>query len=84
MKSWYYIDEAIPYLEIRHLLVHRDGKSDAMFCSKYPAICDIPDTDLKLTNDLVMTAKAKIIGIVNHYDQCSILKKVIPDGDTQP
>lgn len=31
-----FIEKALPYLEIRHILVHSDGKPDQAFLNKYP------------------------------------------------
>lgn len=32
------IEKALPYLEIRHILVHSDGKPDQAFLNKYPKV----------------------------------------------
>ena len=32
------IDNALPFLEIRHIFVHSDGKPNSVFLEKYPAI----------------------------------------------
>lgn len=47
------IHAALPYLEIRHLLVHSQGRADKAFCDKYPFINAEEDKVIKLQYDLI-------------------------------
>jgi len=78
------VQDALPYLELRHLLVHSDGIADESFCKRFPAIGATPNQSIHLSYPLIATARAKIIEMIVKYDECAIAKKVVPESDLQP
>jgi hypothetical protein len=69
------IHAALPYLEIRHLLVHRQGKADKEFSEKFPFIGAEEDKVIKLQYDLVNQARTTITTLVKEFD-----KKIVEKG----
>lgn len=51
------LDAAMPYLDARHILVHRDGKTDEKYRNDYPTI---PLRNDKLVVDFALVSNAKI------------------------
>ena len=78
------IEAALPYLEIRHLLVHSDGKADQAFCDAFPAIGAVAGRRINLNHTLLQDARIAITSLVNDFDQRIIANKVVSAGDTQP
>ncbi|RTQ45853.1 hypothetical protein EJV47_23780 [Hymenobacter gummosus] len=71
--------EAMPYLELRHLLVHADGKADKNFCTTYPEMGATEDESIKLTFEVVSAARTKVVALIENYDKCVIEKLSLPD-----
>ena len=61
------LDNAMPYLDARHILVHRDGKTDEQYRHNYP---DIPLRDQKIITDfnLVSDAKGAVTALARDID----------------
>jgi len=77
------IDAALPYLEIRHLLVHADGKADQKFCESFPAIGATAGQKLKLDYALLQQARISICELVNEYDQKIVAGNVVLPHELQ-
>lgn len=78
------IQEALPYLEIRHLLVHSDGIADNDFCQRFPAIGATAGKSIELSYSLITAARTKITEMVVQYDQSAVINNVVPKCDLQP
>lgn len=78
------INEALPYLLIRHIFVHADGKPSADFKSNYPTIKINTKGRIELTETLLLTAKTKIIELLNLIDQKVLAKGFFPTNQIQP
>ena len=76
------IDEALPYLEIRHLLVHSDGKPDEMFSQRYPNV-EIERGRIKLNFSIVLQAYNAINQLVEEFDRQIMATGYIPRGEIQ-
>jgi len=63
------INAAMPYLEIRHLYVHRDGICDELFSKSYPILKLKNGDNINPSYDLVKKAKNTIHKLVNHIDE---------------
>ena len=71
------IEEAIPYLEIRHKLVHAAGKADEIFQEKYDTIkCD-QNCYIVLNKTLLKNAKSKITQLIMAIDKVAIEKGIL-------
>jgi hypothetical protein len=78
------IDAALPFLEIRHLLVHADGIADAKFCNSYPAFGASAGTKIKLDFTVLQNARAALLELVQQFDEKVIACNVVAAADTQP
>ncbi|OPY85562.1 MAG: hypothetical protein A4E65_00104 [Syntrophorhabdus sp. PtaU1.Bin153] len=78
------IDAVLPYLEIRHLLVHQDGLADQKFCDDYPNMGAIKGKKLKLDHALVATARAAIADLIKDFDEKAVTNDIVPQSDLQP
>jgi hypothetical protein len=79
-----FIQDALPYLEIRHLLVHSDGVADDDFCQRFPAIGATAGKSIELTYALIAAARTKITDMVIQYDQSAVKNSIVPNTDLQP
>jgi len=78
------IDASLPYFEIRHLLVHADGKADQKFCSAFPAFRAKAGQKIPLGYSILQNARAAIFSLINEFDQQIVDKKVVAAGELQP
>lgn len=78
------IGDALPYLELRHLLVHSDGKIDKKYCDSYPDMELCEGKKLKFTTDFLKKAKSKIIALVKAFDDSVVSNRVVSEADMQP
>ena len=78
------VNGAMPYLESRHILVHRDGKPDKDFKKRYPMI------SIRLHNNkeqilvnfhFIKNAKEKVYKLAQHIDEKLIENNLIRDHD---
>ena len=77
------INEAIPYLEVRHFLVHNDGKLTQEFIDKYPEIRH-NNGNIQLSYRLISCLKDAVIKLVAAFDKEVIDSNLLKDEDTQP
>lgn len=69
----------MPYLELRHLLVHADGKADKNFCASYPEMGATEGDSVKLTFEVASAARIKVVALIKNYDKCVVEKLGLPD-----
>jgi hypothetical protein len=77
------IDAALPYLEVRHFLVHADGLLPQDFVDNNPGISvknGFVQIDYKLVNGLRKTVKE----LIKAYDEKVIAGQLLKAEDTQP
>lgn len=77
------IAAALPYLEIRHLLVHRDGEVDDTFVKAHPSFGVKAGDYVELTHDLVSKTRTAVIAMVKHYDVKIVEAKLLGKADLQ-
>ncbi len=75
------INAALPYLEIRHLLVHVDGIADKPFCEKFTQFGLTPGTKVKINYQIAQDAKKHIIALAQSIDRKLIQHNIIPASD---
>ncbi len=78
-----YRTAALPFLEMRHLLVHRDGIADDTFVTRHPGLGTL-GRPIDLGHKVISRARATIVDMVSHYDECAVAKGVLPATDLQP
>lgn len=77
------IKEATTYLEIRHILVHSDGKPDNKFKENHPEI-KLNNSKISLSRNLIIKAKETIVKMIECIDSEMISKEYIPEDEIQP
>ncbi len=77
-------DAALPYLDLRHLLVHRDGIPDKEYCDKYPALGFTVGKQIAMNFKLLFDAKTAIHTLVHHIDEKVIGLKLVFENECQP
>jgi hypothetical protein len=78
------IDSALPYFEVRHLLVHSDGKADQKFCSSFPTFGATVGQKIKLDYVLLQNARTAICQLVEEFDQKIVANNVVAANELQP
>lgn len=78
------IHAALPYLEIRHRLVHGQGKADKEFCERYPFIGAEEDKTIELEYALIDNARKAIITLVKEFDKKIVANGLIETTEMQP
>lgn len=68
-------EAAIPYLETRHILVHRDGRPDDQFRTNFPNVKIRKNGQILVNFDFITNAKKYICDLAEHIDA-----KVIENG----
>ena len=75
-----FVDEALPYLETRHFLVHADGKLSREFTATNPHIRH-QNGFVVLDYAFMTEFKNKVRALINHYDQQIIAANFLAAGD---
>jgi len=75
-----YFDAALPYLEVRHLLVHADGRLSDEYRAKYPHI-KANNGVVVLDYGLIVTAYKSVLALVQAFDMEALHKQVLLPGD---
>ena len=78
------IQAALPFMMLRHILVHRDGVADQEFCSCCPSLGAEPDQPIPLSIRIVSAAREKIVALVRHIDERAVQKEIVCSEDLQP
>ncbi|CAL1519388.1 hypothetical protein [Chitinophaga sp. MM2321] len=78
------IDKALPYLEMRHLLVHSEGKADKDFCKNYPTVHARDGKDLNLGYEMITQAKETITMLIETFDNAIVAAGHIEKSEIQP
>lgn len=71
-------NDALLYLEIRHLIIHNKGRTDEKFLV-YPGAASIPQTNgkIKMTFDLVLAATEKVSALCKAINEELIRKGIL-------
>lgn len=75
------IDDALPYLELRHVFVHSDGKPNADFKVKYPLFRYDQKHKVKLTNEVLNNAYEKVSKLLEKMDKEMIRLNYISESE---
>lgn len=71
------INDALPYLELRHKLVHTDGQVDSSFMETYPMFTYDAKGYVILNYAIILAAKEKITRLVLEIDNAAIEKEIL-------
>lgn len=72
------VEQAVPYLEIRHIYVHTDGVPKQEFLNKYPHIKLDKKGRIGLSRDLLQKTKTRITALLQSVDNSMIAKGFLP------
>lgn len=78
------INDALPYLEIRHLLVHNEGKADNKFCTTYPQFSFQENQKILMRYTLLTEVRNKIYALVNEFDSKVVDNQIVSRDYLQP
>lgn len=78
------IEDAMPYLLIRHIFVHSDGKPNDDFKNKYPQIKLNTKGRISLTKTFLENARIKVDKLLQAFDADMIAKGYFPASELQP
>ncbi|WP_380785641.1 hypothetical protein [Sphingomonas sp. R86521] len=71
---------AMPYLDARHILVHRDGKADPLYRSDYPLI-PLRNDKIVVNRDFVESARNAVDALARHIDDRIIQANLVRNQD---
>lgn len=77
------INKALPYLEVRHLLVHSDGKASDEFKQKHPKI-KLNNNQVILNYTFISRMRKEVKKLIEAYDKEVINKNLVHEQYTQP
>jgi hypothetical protein len=75
---------ALPYLELRHLLVHRNGVADPKFCKDYPEFKATSGETIRLSHAIATAARETITKLAEAYDFRAVKAGLLGKEDMQP
>lgn len=78
------VNEALPYLLLRHILVHSDGKPNKEFTDKYQTFIINKKGRCELSLRLVSDAHKKILLLIKEFDKGMILNNFFLNDELQP
>jgi hypothetical protein len=79
-----HIKAALPYLEIRHFLVHTDGKVSKEYINDYPCIKTDNKRYVVLDYQFTVSLRTSVKTLIAEYDKEVISKNLLKTEDTQP
>ena len=77
------LDAALPYFELRHLLVHHDGIADQDFCQRFPLFPASAGNKISVEFNAVKNAKIAVIELAKEFDNKVVINQVVSLTDTQ-
>lgn len=78
------IESALPYLELRHALVHTDGRLSAEYIAKHPRIGRKPNGCVNLSYTLITDARQYVCALMGAFDAEVIAKNLLSENDHMP
>jgi len=77
------VECAFRYIDLRHLLVHEDGRADERFCKSHPGFIATPGRTIKLDAAIARDARRAITELVKHVDERAVRLGVLLPSDLQ-
>ncbi len=78
------VESAVPYLDMRHILVHRDGIVDSEFAARHPQIGLSAGQDFSLQFSQIADARDAINALVKQIDERVVSNNLLLAEDLQP
>lgn len=70
------INQAVPYLEVRHYLVHVNGRLPQDFIDSNPQI-PVNDRSVRLSYSFISDFRDAVVHMVNDFDRCIVEKRLL-------
>lgn len=77
------LDAALPYFELRHLLVHHDGIADSDFCLRFPTFGATAENKISVEFNMVSSARTAIVALAKGFDSKVIQHHLVPTSEHQ-
>lgn len=77
------LDAALPYFELRHLLVHHDGIADTDFCQRFPTFPATAGAKISVEFTVVKLARTAVTKLAKAFDAKVLDHQVIAATDYQ-
>lgn len=77
------LDASIPYLALRHVLVHANGIPDKKFCDGYPLLGLVPGQKAPLGYLTCLAAHNAVNAMIRNFDECAVGRSHVPQDDLQ-
>ncbi|WP_294217966.1 hypothetical protein [uncultured Sphingomonas sp.] len=74
------VEAAMPFLDARHILVHRDGTADELYRRDYPQIA-LRKGKIVVNFDFVLSARAAVDALARHIDDRIIHANLVRNQD---
>lgn len=78
------VESAMPYLDMRHILVHRDGVVDSEFAARHPQIGLSAGQEFSLQFSQIADARNAINALVTQIDDRVVCNNLLLAEDLQP
>lgn len=78
------IQSALPYLELRHALVHTDGRLSQEYVAQHPHIPRKANGSVNLTYTLITNARRHICALISAYDDEVVRTNLLAADDYMP
>lgn len=78
-----FMDAAMPYLDARHIFVHRDGKPDDLYTRTYAQIV-VHNGKIQVNYEFVQRARAAVLALAVHIDEKLIAANLVRPQDLGP
>ena len=78
------IEDSVPYLQLRHFLVHADGTLPDDFISSHPSIPHTSNNVVKLDLPFIKIFKSKVIELIRAYDTKIVEQALLPSDYLAP
>lgn len=78
------MQSALPYLELRHALVHTDGLLCSEYVAKHPQVPRKANGNVNLTYTLITDARRHACSLIEAFDAEVVAKNLLAANDLMP
>ncbi len=78
------MNKALPYLEMRHLIVHNNSIADEVFCNAYPEFRFHVNQEIEINYRFIRRAKDTICTMIKQFDEKIVELNIVRESFLQP
>jgi len=82
--DWACVTAAMPYIELRHLLVHSNGEADSDYCRRFPDMGATEGRKVSVAFSTVTMVRKSVDELVREFDRAAVRAGICPTADLQP